>query len=238
MAAYIGTSGFGYKEWKPDFYPATLPQSQFLAHYASRFNAVEVDSTFYRMPTAQSLDAWMQATPTAFRFAIKAPRRITHSKPLTIPSEPLAYLASILPRLGDRLGALLFQLPPYVRCDIDRLSAFLDNVPERLRAVFEFRHPSWFVEPAYALLERHRASLCIHDSDDGSTPVRLTAGFAYVRLRKQSYSDEDREAWRGRFRQWLEQGIDVFAFIKHKDNPRAPAVALAFAESLAEPALL
>lgn len=233
MPAYIGTSGFSYKEWRGIFYPDEMPEREFLAHYASRFKAVEIDSTFYRMPTASSLLAWQTATPPGFLFSIKASRRITHQNPLAVPSSPLVYLGQILPQLGDRLGAVLFQLPPYFRCDRERLSAFLEGMPGGLRPVLEFRHASWFSDDIYALLAKHRAALCIHDSDEGATPSRLTADFTYVRLRRQAYSQDERDSWRQRFRQWVADGIDVFAFIKHKDNPEAPRIALAFADGLA-----
>jgi len=234
---HIGTSGFSYKEWVGPFYPVGLPQAKWLGHYALRLNAVEIDSTFYRMPNTKMLDAWKKATPEGFAFAIKASRRITHHERLAVPSEALSYLFSLLPSLASRLGVVLFQLPPFFRCDPDRLEAFLTSLPSGARVAMEFRHPSWFEDRVYSLLEKHRAALCINDGDDDTTPIRLTASHTYVRLRRQSYSAEQRDDWKRRFRQWVDQAIDVFAFVKHEGNPGAPLAAQQLAEGLAPIAL-
>jgi uncharacterized protein YecE (DUF72 family) len=142
MAIRIGTSGFSYKEWKRIFYPADLPADRFLSFYASRFDAVEIDSTFYRMPTPNALDAWRDATPEPFRFAIKASQRITHRERLAVPSDSVGYLLGLLERLGSRLGVVLYQLPPFFRRDDARLEAFLTTLPESPKSALEFRHVS------------------------------------------------------------------------------------------------
>jgi uncharacterized protein YecE (DUF72 family) len=237
MPAWIGTSGFSYKEWKKNFYPADLPAERFLSYYATRLNGVEIDSTFYRMPTEKSLDAWREATPEHFRFAIKANQKITHRERLVVPSESLTYLLAALPRLGERLGVVLYQLPPNFKRDLGRLESFLgalasSNAP---RSAFEFRHLSWFEDDTYRLLEKHGVALCINDNDEFECPVKLTARHTYIRLRRDGYTPEQRAAWKERIRAFSAEGIDVVAFIKHKDNPDAPLIALEFAEGVIPP---
>lgn len=228
----IGTSGFAYREGRGSFYPPKVPQNRFLEYYASRFRAVEIDATFYRMPSRATLDRWVEATPNDFRFAIKASRRITHWERLRLRSEALDYLKDVLTALGERLGVVLFQLPPNFRADPERLALFLDELGDELPAAFEFRHESWFGDPVYSLLERCGKALVVHDGDEGTTPVRLTTGMAYVRLRRGGYSAQDRQVWGERFRQWRTDGADVYAFLKHEDSPAAPGIATEFAKSV------
>jgi uncharacterized protein YecE (DUF72 family) len=235
-AAYLGTSGFGYKEWRPIFYPEKLSEKKFLGYYASRFNAVEIDYTFYRMPNPKILDAWQAATPETFRFTLKAAQKITHRERLTLPSEANVYLVEMVRRLGARLGVLLYQLPPFLRADPAKLDAFLATLPRDLPVAFEFRHDSWFTDETYRLLEKHGVALCINDGDEASTPQKITAKRTYLRLRRTAYDDAQRDAWKARIRAWVAEGIDVFAFIKHMDNPNAPLIALDFADGLATPA--
>ena len=230
--AWIGTSGFSYKEWKPSFYPAELASDKFLSHYASRLNSVEIDYTFYRMPNQKTLESWKAATHDGFRFAIKASQRITHRERLRVPSDSLDYLLKVLPTLGTRLGLVLYQLPPFFRCDLERLAAFLSALPAGIPSAFEFRHPSWFVDDVYRLLEKHGTGLCIHDADDHTTPIQLTAPLTYVRLRKTEYPPDLRDEWKERIKGWVTEGVEVFAYIKHEDNPDAPRIALEFAEGL------
>lgn len=230
--AWVGTSGFSYPEWKPSFYPEKLPQEEFLAYYASRFATVEVDRTFYRMPNAKTIDAWKAATPEGFRFAIKASQKITHREKLAVPSEALSYLVRILAGLENRLGAVLFQLPPWLRCDLDRLEKFLAELPADFPSAIEFRHASWFVDEVYDLLRRRGVGLVIQDADDHTTPLVVTARLSYLRLRKSAYSPEDLASWRERARAWVADGVDVYTYIKHEDNPDAPRIALDLASGL------
>lgn len=230
--AWIGTSGFSYKEWKPGFYPEDLPEKQFLRYFASKFNSVEIDYTFYRMPNAKTIASWSDATPDSFRFAIKASQKITHHERLKLPSASLDYLVPTVQGLGQRLGVLLFQLPPYFRADRTKLEAFLEVLPRGLPAAFEFRHDSWFVEEIYGLLQKHNAALCINDGDEKTTPIQLTASLAYLRLRRTAYPAELRGQWQARIRDWVREGIDVYAYIKHEDNPDAPRIAWEFAQGL------
>src|SRR5437868_7524377 len=184
---WFGTSGFSYKEWRPSFYPADLSDKQFLHHYATRLNSVEIDYTFYRMPSAKTIEAWKAATPEHFKFTLKASQQITHRQRLKIPSDALDYFLSVVPGLESRLGLILYQLPPFFKYDLNKLETFLSALPRGVPAAFEFRHDSWFVEDVYRLLRKHNVALCIHDADDHTTPMELTAGFTYVRLRRSSY---------------------------------------------------
>jgi uncharacterized protein YecE (DUF72 family) len=229
---WLGTSGFSYKEWKPVFYPQDLSDKQFLQYYATKLNSVEIDYTFYRMPNAKTIEAWRNATPENFRFTLKASQQITHRERLKVPSEALEYLLSVVPGLESRLGMILYQLPPFFKCDAQKLEMFLSVLPRGIAAAFEFRHESWFIEDVYRLLRKHNVALCIHDADDHTTPMELTAGFTYVRLRRSEYDPSQRVEWQRRIRGWAEQGIEVFAYIKHEDNPNAPLIAMEFAKGI------
>ena len=229
---WLGTSGFSYKEWRPIFYPTDLSDKQFLQYYASRFRSVEIDYTFYRMPSAKTIAAWREATPGNFRFCLKASQQITHRERLKVPSQALEYLTGVVTGLESRLGLILYQLPPFFKCDVQKLEMFLSVLPRGIHAAFEFRHDSWFVDDVYVLLERYGVALCIHDADDRTTPMKLTAPLTYVRLRRSAYTPELRQEWQDRMRGWSRDGIEVFAYIKHEDNPDAPLIALEFAKGL------
>lgn len=231
---FMGTSGFDYPEWKPGFYPQDCPRKKFLSYYASRFRSVELNNTFYQIPTEAKINAWSAVVPENFRFVLKAPRRITHNQRLILPSEALQIFLRAAMLLKHRLGALLFQLPPFFKCNHERLSDFLAVLPREIPVAFEFRHDSWFTEDIYRILQDRSAALCINDSDEKTTPIRLTASFTYLRLRKSGYPPEERMVWLERIQQWAGQGRDVFAFIKHEDNPDAPLVALQFQNAGAE----
>jgi uncharacterized protein YecE (DUF72 family) len=231
-AIWFGTSGFSYKEWKPIFYPKELSDKQFLQYYSSRLNSVEIDYTFYRMPTAKTLEGWKAATPENFRFTLKASQQITHWQRLKVPSDALDYWLSVVPGLESRLGMVLYQLPPFFKCDVQKLETFLSVLPRGIRSALEFRHESWFIEDIYRLLKKHDVALCIHDADDHTTPMELTSSFTYIRLRRSEYTDQQREEWQDRIRRWANEGVEVFAYIKHEDNPNAPLIALDFAQGL------
>ncbi len=219
-----GTSGFSYAEWTGVFYPEELPARERLAYYASRLPAVEINNTFYRMPKAELLAGWAAQVPPSFRFAIKAPQRITHHKRLKDVGEETGYLLSTLAALGERLGCVLFQLPPHLRLDIDRLAAFLDLLPAGFPAAFEFRHASWFEEPVLMLLRERRLALCLADTGgEGDPPLTATADWGYVRLRRESYGEGDLAAWASRLASlgWR----DAFVFFKHEDAGTGPRLA-------------
>jgi uncharacterized protein YecE (DUF72 family) len=231
---WFGTSGFSYKEWRPAFYPEGLSDKQFLQYYSSRLNSVEIDYTFYRMPSAKTIDNWRTATPEHFKFTLKASQQITHRQRLKVPSEALDYFVSVVPGLESRLGIVLFQLPPFFKCVEQKLEMFLSALPRGLPAAFEFRHESWFKEDVYNLLRNHNIALCIHDADDHTTPLEITAAFTYVRLRRSAYDESQKSDWQRRFQTWAREGVEVFAYIKHEDNPDAPLIALNFAKGLVD----
>jgi len=217
---YAGTSGFAYAAWKPGFYPAKLPAKQFLHHYAQRLNSVEINYTFRRMPSAATLESWVAATPPGFVFAVKAHQRITHKARLHDAAEPTAFfLNSLEPlRAAGKLGPVLFQLPPYLHRDVPRLAAFLELLPDWLRATVEFRHDSWLSDEVYALLCERGVALCVTESEKFTVPQVATAAFVYERLRKPVYSDDDLAAIAARSRGYLAQGLDVYLVFKHDDT--------------------
>ena len=193
-----GASGYAFKEWKGPFYPEDLPADGMLAFYAARLPSVEINNTFYAMPKATVLAHWAEATPAAFRFSIKASRRITHDARLKAEqaAESVAYLYRQLATLGDKRAAVLFQLPPFLKKDLPRLSDFLALLPPDHRAAFEFRHDSWFDDAVYTLLTDRKASLCVSEREDGSPPPLVaTAPWGYLRLRLEQYSEDDLAQW-------------------------------------------
>ena len=218
---FAGTSGFAYPKWKPQFYPAKLPANRFLEHYAQRLNSVEINYTFRRMPAAATLENWVAATPPGFVFALKGHMRITHIMRLKNAAEATGiFLRAIDPlRAARRLGPVLFQLPPQMRCDLEVLRIFLDILPDDLRFALEFRHASWLVDDVYRLLEGRNISLCVAESEKLEVPEVITADFVYYRLRKPDYSAEDVEAIAKRARGLLEQGKDLFLMFKHEETP-------------------
>ncbi|MFB3828400.1 MAG: DUF72 domain-containing protein [Bryobacteraceae bacterium] len=212
---FAGTSGFAYGSWKPRFYPEKIPARRFLEYYATRLNAVEINYTFRRLPSESTLRGWMEATPPGFLFALKAPMRITHVLRLHEAGESLArFLKAITPLAEEeRLGPVLFQLPPQMPYAEGRLEEFLPLLPAGVRAVFEFRHPSWLREDVYAALRKRNAALCTAEPD------AVTADFAYSRLREPPYAPEAVDAIARRARQLAAAGKDVCLFFKHEDSP-------------------
>ena len=226
---YVGTSGFSYAEWKGRFYPDELPAARMLAYYAQRFSTVEMNNTFYRMPSAPVLAAWAAAVPDAFRFAIKAPRRITHTRDDDVEA-PVSHLYSVITALDEHLGPVLFQLPPYARKDLPRLSRLLACVPEGQAAAFEFRHASWLDEDVLALLRARDCAWCIADVDERESPLVTTASWGYLRLRRTHYDDGALARWAAFLRQ---QGWPrAFVFFKHEEAGAAPAMAARLEELL------
>jgi uncharacterized protein YecE (DUF72 family) len=218
---YAGTSGFAYPGWKPEFYPAKLPANQFLRHYSSRLNSVEINYTFRRLPAATTLAAWVEATPPGFVFAVKANMRITHILRLKNAGQATElFFKAIDPlRTARRLGPVLFQLPPQMKCDLDALRAYLNLLPGDLRYAFEFRHASWLAEPVYEELRRRNISLCVAESEKLEIPQVITADFVYYRLRKPDYTPADIEAMTARSQELLETGRDLYLMFKHEESP-------------------
>lgn len=226
MAARLlaGASGYSFKEWKGDFYPADMKPEGMLAWYAARLPTVEINNTFYQMPKVAVLENWAANTPEAFRFSIKASRRITHMSRLKADSaaESVAYLYKNLAALGAKRGPVLFQLPPFMKKDLPRLVEFLALLPEGHCAAFEFRNDSWFTDDVYSALESAGASLCFSEREDGSPPALVeTAPWGYVRLRLEQYSEADLKAWADRLAAtgWRE----IHVYFMHE--PTAPAYA-------------
>ncbi len=217
---FAGTSGFAYPTWKPDFYPPKLPAKDFLKHYATRLNAVEINYTFRQLPKATTLENWINATPEGFTFVCKAHQRITHILRLRESDFTDVFFKAIDPlRTSRRLGPVLFQLAPNLKADLPTLTAFIEKLPKDIRCAFEFRNKSWLIDEVYLLFEKHRIALCLAESDKFEVPEVVTAGFVYVRLRKADYSQEERAEVAGRVRGMLAAGRDVYVFFKHEDTP-------------------
>ncbi len=214
---FAGTSGWAYATWKPGFYPAKLASKNFLPHYATRLNSVEVNYTFRRLASPSLLQGWIAATGPDFQFAIKAHQTITHIKRLRGAEEAMSkFLASLEPlREAKKLGPVLFQLPPNFKCDAERLREFLATLPKSLRATFEFRHESWFNDEIYDALKKAGAALCLAESEDLETPEVTTADFHYLRLRKAA---NDLQAARKKVRKLANDG-PVYVYFKHEDTP-------------------
>jgi uncharacterized protein YecE (DUF72 family) len=223
MEIYAGTSGYSYKEWKGSFYPEDLPASKMLSFYAESFRTVEVNNTFYRMPSAKTLEQWRDSVPPGFRFVIKASQKITHFKRLKEVEGETDYLFRALSVLGLTLGPVLFQLPPNMKCDVDRLSAFIGTLPPDPMIAFEFRHASWFDEPVYEVLRGRNAALCLAETDEESLEsIEQTADWGYVRLRKADYTEAEIATWAKRIRD--QKWASAWIFFKHEDEGRAPAL--------------
>src|ERR1700719_2322268 len=217
---HAGTSGFAYLTWKPEFYPQKLPSKKFLSYYSERLNAVEVNYTFRRLPSVSTLENWVSQTPAGFVFPLKAHMRITHIQRRKPSEFTEVFFRAIEPlRTARRLGPVLFQLPPALKCDDALLADFLATLPRDIRCAFEFRHPSWLAPPVYQLLEKCGVALCLAESEKLVIPEVVTANFVYSRLRMPEYSPEDRKEIAARVEYLLGQGRDVYVFFKHEDTP-------------------
>ena len=230
MDLHAGTSGFAYKEWKGAFYPEDLANDRMLAFYAGELPAVEINNTFYRLPREGVLARWAEEVPDGFRFVIKASQKITHYKRLKDTDSETGYLLSALGALGAKLGAVLFQLPPNLKCDLPRLEAFLDLLPGTLAAAFEFRHPSWAEGGVREVLAARKVALVAADTDEEPWAGELpgTAPWGYLRLRRQDYDDAALAEWHRRIAAtgWRE----AFVFFKHEDEAAGPRMARRFLE--------
>jgi uncharacterized protein YecE (DUF72 family) len=225
---YAGTSGWAYPSWKPDFYPAKLAQKNFLKHYSSQLNTVEVNFTFRQLLKETTAQKWIAESPQGFRFGIKAHQVITHIKRLKKAEDFVPrFLSTIEPlaRAG-KLGPLLFQLPPNMKADIEVLREFLAVLPRNLPSAFEFRHESWFTDEIFDLLKTSNRALCVAETEERRTPDVVTADFCYYRYRKPVYTPEERSAMVNRIREHLQQGRDVFAYFKHEETPQGALYAV------------
>ena len=222
----VGTSGYNYPEWRGSFYPEKFSTDKMLAYYAERFETVEINYTFYRMPTEKLLAGWAAGTPDGFSFTLKAPRRITHDSKLQRCEDLVQAFCRTAATLGPKLGVLLFQLPPNFKKDVAVLSSFLELLPEGARAAFEFRHPSWFEADVFAALRSRNVALCVADSEKLSTPVETTADYAYFRLRDEGYLQADIEKWAAIVRALPPS--DACVYFKHEEQGLGPDFAKRF----------
>jgi uncharacterized protein YecE (DUF72 family) len=229
---WVGTSGYNYPEWKGSFYPHKMPSAKMLPYYAERFSSVEINYTFYRTPNEKILAGWDAETPPGFRLTLKAPKRITHIARLANCAEPLAYFLNTAATLGPKLGAILFQLPPYFKKDLAVLDDFLRHLPEGTCAAFEFRHASWMDPEVFARLKARNLALCVADSEKFSTPVEVTADYGYFRLRDEGYTGADITRWAGVIRKNVAHCTDVFVYFKHEDEGKGPEFANILLEAL------
>ena len=228
----VGTSGYNYTEWLGSFYPEDLPENRMLAFYAQQFDSVEINYTFYRMPTVRTLQSWGKETSHDFIFSLKAPRRITHDLRLRDAADPLTFFTETASSLKDRLGVLLFQLPPFLKKDSSRLEDFLHQVPPGFRTAFEFRNATWFADDVFECMRRFGVALCVTESEQRDTPFESTTDFGYFRLRKPDYSDAELEEWAKRIEGASSQWKDAFVYFKHEAEGKGPHFAIRFREIL------
>ena len=229
---YIGTSGYNYPEWKGSFYPEKLANTKMLAYYAERFSTVEINYTYYRMPNQKTLDNWCQTTPGEFKFTLKAPKRITHDARLKDCEESTRYFTDVASKLGPKLAALLFQLPPSFKKDLGLLENFLQCLPLGTRAAFEFRHGSWLCDEVYARLKERNLALCVADNENFWTPIEITADFGYFRLRDEGYTPEDIKRWAQDIQSKTTACSDVYVYFKHEEEGKGPEFARMFLDAL------
>jgi uncharacterized protein YecE (DUF72 family) len=222
---FVGTSGYNYPEWKGSFYPADLAAAKMLPFYAARFPTVEINYTFYRMPSEKLLAGWTRQVPAEFRFTLKAPRRITHDAKLVNCQDLTSEFCRVAGTLGGQLGTLLFQLPPSMKKDLTRLESFLDTLPPRAPAAFEFRHPSWFDQEVFGRLRDRGKALCVADSEKLETPLEVTADYAYFRLRDEGYQPADIEEWARKIGALGDRCREIYVYFKHEEQGLGPAFA-------------
>lgn len=225
---FVGTSGWAYPSWKPEFYPEKLAQAKFLTYYATQLNTVEVNLTFRQLLKDTTAQKWIVQTPEHFRLGIKAHQVITHIKRLKNAGEFVQrFFGTIEPlaRAG-KLGPVLFQLPPNMKADVKLLEEFLATLPRAVPVAFEFRHESWFADDVFSCLKEHNRALCVAETEERVTPDVVTADFAYYRYRKPEYSDEERAAMLRRMQEHMDAGRDVFAYFKHEETPQGAIYAV------------
>jgi uncharacterized protein YecE (DUF72 family) len=226
---WVGTSGYSYKAWLGNFYPERLAAKEMLRFYAGRLPTVEINNTFYRLPKESVLQSWAEQVPDGFRFVLKAPQKITHVKRLKDAAQEVEYLFRVATVLDSHSGATLFQLPPYLRKNLETLKTFLSILPAGRAVAFEFRHPSWFDEEVFACLRKHNCALCVAEMDETENPnLVATAGWGYIRLRRSAYSRADLLNWKERI--LAQQWDHAYVFFKHEDEGIGPKLAAEFLE--------
>lgn len=230
MKIWIGTSGYSYPEWKGAFYPADLPTTKMFGFYAERFSTVEINATFYRMPTDKLIDGWVKAAPSGFRYTLKAPKIFTFTKRLKDCAQPLEFFLGRAARLSDKGAALLFHLPPHLKKDVPALKDFLAMVPRAARAAFEFRSTSWHDEEVYSALADAGAALAISDSEKLTTPLIATTSWGYLRLRDEGYGPVEIARWLDQIR--AQKWEEAFVYFKHEDAGKGAMFATQMSELL------
>ena len=227
MKLHVGTSGYSYKEWKGNFYPEKLTAREMLPYYATKLSAVELNNTFYRLPQPSMVESWKAQVPDSFRFSVKASQRITHFKRLKDAEAETKYMLETVGGLQEQLGVVLYQLPPNMKKDLERLQVFVTHLPAEIPAAFEFRHPTWFEDDVLETLRGRNLALCISDTDDlPVNQIDRTSDWGYLRLRRVNYSAEDLKEW------WRRIGIQnwttAYVFFKHEDEGTGPKLAREF----------
>lgn len=215
---HIGTSGWHYKHWRGTFYPEKLPPREYINYYLKYFQSVEINNSFYKLPSEATFRSWKESVPEDFVFAVKANRFITHMKKLKEPEQPIARFMQAVDFLEERLGPILFQLPPFWKLNLERLQDFLLTLPKAYRYALELRNASWYDERVYSLLEEHGIAFCIYELESHLSPLLVTTDFVYVRLHgpgkkyQGSYSEEALQAWNFQIREWKAEGKDVYFY--------------------------
>jgi uncharacterized protein YecE (DUF72 family) len=225
VTTWIGTSGFQYAEWKGNFYPEDLPTAKMLPFYAERFRTTEINYTFHRIPAAKTIENWNKLTPENFRFALKAPQKITHWSKLRDCADTMRYFHDVVCGLGQKLGPILFQLPPNFKKDAVLLADFVNCFPTGMRAAFEFRHDSWFGDDIWQIFRDRNVALCIAENEEFATPKIATADYGYLRLRREDYSENDVERWSAFVCEQSERWTDTFVYFKHEEAGIGPKLA-------------
>jgi uncharacterized protein YecE (DUF72 family) len=233
MTVWVGTSGYKYPEWRGSFYPEKFPTAKMLPYYAERFQTVEINYTFYRTPNERILAGWSAETPVSFKLTLKAPKRITHDARLRDCADKVEYFLKTAATLGPKLGALLFQLPPFLRKDIALLDTFLEAFPPDVCAAFEFRHKSWWDDEVLQRLRAKNLALCVADSEKLSAPVEITASYAYFRLRDEGYTPDDLARWARIIHEKTAACSDVYVYFKHEEAGKGPQFARLLLDALA-----
>jgi len=231
LPLYVGTSGWAYAVWKPEFYPQKLAAKNFLKHYATQLNAVEVNYTFRRTISEKAAQSWATDVGPDFRFSVKANQFITHIRQLKDPATLDRFLPTLEP-LARQLGPILFQLPPHLKADISLLDNFFEHMPRHVKSAVEFRHESWFDDKTYEVLRKRNVALCIAESEDMTTPEERTATYVYFRFRKPNYGLADLRMLIDRVEKCLRDGLETYAFFKHEEDPRSPLNAVELLTSL------
>lgn len=229
---HIGTSGWHYMHWVGPFYPQKFSPSEFLPFYSVHFKTAEINNSFYRLPSSDTVKSWRDATPDNFIFSMKASRYLAHMKKLKDPVEPVAAFLQRAAILGPKLGPILFQLPPNWHCNCDRLRSFLDILPSGYRYAFEFRDPSWFTDSVYRALEEKNTALCMYHLQGFQSPKVITADFIYIRLHgpekaySGNYETQALQGWAGAFSAWRRKGREIFCYFDNDQNGYAAVNAM------------